>query len=182
MQATAVPKRSIESARDRAATLRAEIAHHERLYFVEDSPAISDAEFDRLIRDLQELEGQFPELVRPDSPTQRVGGAPREGVEKAAHSSLLLSLDNAFDDAELRDFDRRVRELLGPDTPDVEYVGEFKFDGVSMAVRYADGLLSLALTRGDGQQGEVITPNARTIRSPAALGRSCRNRAGRPPA
>ncbi len=182
MQATAVPKRSIESARDRAATLRAEIAHHERLYFVEDSPAISDAEFDRLIRDLQELEGQFPELVRPDSPTQRVGGAPREGVEKAAHSSLLLSLDNAFDDAELRDFDRRVRELLGPDTPDVEYVGEFKFDGVSMAVRYADGLLSLALTRGDGQQGEVITPNARTIRSlPLSVDPAGTERAGLPP-
>ena len=158
-----------------------EITHHERLYFVEDKPAISDAEFDRLMRELQEIERQFPDLIQPDSPTQRVGGAPRDGVEKAAHSSALLSLDNAFNDAELRDFDRRARELLdlGPD--EIEYVGEFKFDGVSMAVRYTDCHLSLALTRGDGQQGEVITPNARTIRSlPLSVDAEAVRRAGLP--
>ncbi len=165
MQANAVPERSVGSALERAKDLRAQLTRHERLYYVEDSPEITDAEFDRLMRELEELERQFPDLVQPDSPTQRVGGAPREGVEKAAHSSTLLSLDNAFDDAELRDFDRRARELLGLEGSAIEYVGEFKFDGVSMAVRYTDCQLALALTRGDGQQGEVITPNARTIRS-----------------
>lgn len=163
MVSDSVPEPSFEAARERAAILRADLTRHERLYYVDDSPEITDTEFDRLMRELQGLERQYPSLVEPDSPTQRVGGAPREGVEKAAHSSTLLSLDNAFDENELRDFDRRVKELL--DLPLVEYVGEFKFDGVSMAVHYADSQLSLALTRGDGQVGEVITPNARTIRS-----------------
>ena len=181
MSADAVPERSIEAARERADALCAEITRHERLYFVEDSPQITDAEFDRLMRDLQEIERRFPGLVRPDSPTQRTGGAPREGVEKAAHSARLLSLDNAFDDAELRDFDRRARELLAVGESAVEYVGEFKFDGVSMAVRYSGRHLSLALTRGDGQQGEVITPNARTIRSlPLSVDRDATGRSGLP--
>lgn len=165
MLADSVPERPLEESRERAAALRAELTRHERLYYVEDSPEITDAAFDRLMRELQGIERQHPSLVRPDSPTQRVGGAPRDGVEKAAHSSTLLSLDNAFDEAELRDFDRRVRELLDLPPSEIQYVGELKFDGVSMAVRYSDWQLSLALTRGDGQQGEVITPNARTIRS-----------------
>ena len=165
MASDSVPEPSFEAARERAATLRAELSRHERLYYVDDKPEITDAEFDRRMRDLQGLESQYPSLVQPDSPTQRVGGAPREGVEKAAHSSTLLSLDNAFDENELRDFDRRARELLDLTLVEVEYVGEFKFDGVSMAVHYSDWHLSLALTRGDGQIGEVITPNARTIRS-----------------
>ncbi len=165
MASDSVPEPSPEEARGRAAELRADLTRHERLYYVDDSPAITDAEFDRLMRELQGLERRYPSLVQPDSPTQRVGGLPREGVEKAAHSSTLLSLDNAFDEDELRDFDRRVRELLDLPLVEVEYVGEFKFDGVSMAVHYSDGRLSLALTRGDGQVGEVITPNARTIRS-----------------
>ena len=143
--------------------LRARIRRHERLYYVDDNPEITDAEFDKLLRELIDIEARHPDLVTPDSPSQRVGGAPREGVETAEHSSVLLSLDNAFNDGELRDFDRRARELL--ETEEIEYVGEYKFDGVSMAVRYADGTVDLALTRGDGHEGEVVTPNARTIRS-----------------
>lgn len=154
---------SLGAARPRADALRAELVHHERLYYVEDRPEISDTEFDRLMRDLQALERQHPSLVVPDSPTQRVGGTPREGVEKADHSSQMLSLDNAFDEGELRDFDRRARERIEADS--ITYVGELKFDGVSLALRYRDCQLELALTRGDGRQGEVVTPNARTIRS-----------------
>ncbi len=145
------------------AELRAALVHHERLYYVEDRPEISDAEFDGLMRELQALESQHPSFVAPDSPTQRVGGTPREGVEKADHSAQMLSLDNAFDEAELRDFDRRARERLVADS--IAYVGELKFDGVSLVLRYRDCQLDLALTRGDGRQGEVVTPNARTIRS-----------------
>lgn len=156
-------KPRLGSARPRVAELRATLVHHERLYYVDDRPEISDAEFDRLMRDLQILERQHPSLVAPDSPTQRVGGTPREGVEKADHSSQMLSLDNAFDEGELLDFDRRARERLGADS--IAYVGELKFDGVSLALRYRDCQLDLALTRGDGRQGEVVTPNARTIRS-----------------
>ena len=163
MGSDSTPELSFDDARIRAANLRDTLRHHERLYYVEDSPEISDAEFDRLMRDLQDLETRFPSLLEPDSPTQRVGGAPRAGVEKAFHSSVLLSLDNAFNDEELRDFDRRACELLGVES--LRYVGELKFDGVSLAVRYASGHLAIALTRGDGQLGEVVTPNARTVRS-----------------
>ena len=150
-------------ARQRVAQLRAELRRHEHLYYVLNQPEISDAEFDALMIELRRIEAEHPALVTPDSPSQRVGGAPREGVEKAAHSSVMLSLDNAFDDAELRDFDRRARELAEVEA--LDYVGELKLDGVSMAVRYAAGRLHLALTRGDGEQGEVITPNARTLRT-----------------
>ena len=152
-----------EGVRKRADHLRAEIRRHERLYYVLDQPEISDAEFDALMIELRRIEAKHPALVTPDSPSQRVGGAPREGVEKAAHSSAMLSLDNALDDAELRDFDRRACERAGAEM--LDYVGELKLDGVSMAVRYAGGRLVLALTRGDGEQGEVITPNARTLRA-----------------
>ena len=150
-------------ARQRVAQLRAELRRHEHLYYVLNQPEISDAEFDALMIELRRIEAEQPALVTPDSPSQRVGGAPRDGVEKAAHSSVMLSLDNAFDDAELRDFDRRARELAEAEA--LDYVGELKLDGVSMAVRYAGGRLDLALTRGDGEQGEVITPNARTLRT-----------------
>ena len=163
MAADSAPSASAEQARKQATELRAEITRHERLYYVEDRPEISDAEFDRLMGELQALEGLHPSLVEPDSPTQRVGGAPREGVEKAAHSSALLSLDNAFNEVELCDFDRRARERLEVDS--IDYVGELKFDGVSLALRYEACRLVLALTRGDGRHGEVVTPNARTIRS-----------------
>ena len=160
-------------ARRRIADLRRDLVRHEHRYYVLDDPDVSDAEFDALMRELERWEAAFPDLVTPDSPSRRVGGAPREGVEKAAHSSVMLSLENAFDDAELRDFDRRARELAGAET--LDYVGELKLDGASMAVRFVSGRLDLALTRGDGVEGEVITPNARTLRSlplsvdPAAL-------------
>ncbi len=167
------PQATADEARERIAELRRALVRHEHRYYVLDDPDISDAEFDALMRELERWEAAFPEFVTPDSPSQRVGGAPREGVEKAAHSSVMLSLENAFDDAELRDFDRRARELAGAET--LDYVGELKLDGASMAVRFVSGRLDLALTRGDGVEGEVITLNARTLRSlplsvdPAAL-------------
>lgn len=144
-------------------TLRAGLRHHEHLYYVLDQPAISDAEYDRLMRELRALEEQHPEYVTPDSPTRRVGGKPREGFVKAAHSSAMLSLDNALNEGELRDFDRRVRDLLANDP--FRYVAELKLDGLSMAVRYRDAALKIAITRGDGNEGEDVTDNARTIRT-----------------
>ena len=165
------PDAAPAAVRARAAQLRRELTEHNHRYYVLDEPSISDAEYDAALRELQQLEADYPDLVTADSPTQRVGAAPREEVEKARHSSEMLSLDNAFDEAELRDFDRRARELAEVDT--LDYVGELKLDGVSMAVRYAGGRLALALTRGDGETGEVITPNARTLRTlPLLIGRS----------
>lgn len=174
-----VPELAPPDARARIAELSAELRRHEHLYFVEDAPAITDAEFDALLQELQALEAEHPDLIELDSPTRRVGGAPREGVEKAEHSSTLLSLDNAFNDADLKDFDRRARELAGEEQ--LTYVGELKFDGVSLAARYSDAGLGLALTRGDGQQGEVVTPNARTLRSvPLSVAREAAQREGLP--
>lgn len=143
--------------------LRQELRRHETLYYVYDAPEISDAEYDALLRRLQELERQHPDLVTPDSPTQRVGGKPREGFVKVAHSTPMLSLDNALNEAELRDFDRRVRDLL-KGAP-YRYTAELKFDGLSMAAHYEGGRLRQAITRGDGEVGEDVTENARTIRS-----------------
>jgi len=144
-------------------SLRAQLRRHEHLYYVLDQPEITDAEYDALTRALQALEAAHPELITPDSPTQRVGGKPREGFVKAAHSSPMLSLDNALNEGELRDFDRRVRELLNG--APFAYVAELKLDGLSMAVHYRDGQLVQAITRGDGLEGEDVTENARTIRS-----------------
>ena len=164
----------------RVARLRAELRRHERLYYVLNQPEISDAEFDALMIELRRIEAEHPALAAPDSPSQRVGGAPREGVDKAAHSSVMRSLANAFDDEELRDFDRRARELAEAET--LDYVGELKLDGVSMAVRFTAGQLDLALTRGDGEQGEVVTPNARTLRTvPLSIPPSAHAAAGVPP-
>lgn len=153
----------MSSPADKVAALRARIEHHEHLYYVLDQPEISDAEYDALIRELSALEAAHPELLSPDSPTQRVGGKPREGFVKVEHSAPMLSLDNALNEGELRDFDRRVRDLLGEES--FAYVAELKLDGLSMAVHYADGRLQRAITRGDGQTGEDVTENARTIRS-----------------
>ena len=144
-------------------TLREDLRRHEHLYYVLDQPEISDAEYDALMRRLQELETRHPELATPDSPTQRVGGKPREGFVKVPHSSQMLSLDNALNEAELRDFDRRVRDLLAGEP--YRYVTELKMDGLSMAVHYRDGRFTQAVTRGDGLVGEDVTENARTIRS-----------------
>jgi DNA ligase (NAD+) len=140
-----------------------ELRKHEHLYYVLDRPEIGDAEYDGLMRRLQELETQHPELATSDSPTHRVGGKPREGFLKIEHSSAMLSLDNALNEAELREFDRRVRELLAGD--EFRYVAELKMDGLSMAAHYADGVFAQAVTRGDGRVGEDVSENARTIRS-----------------
>src|SRR5205085_4224548 len=120
-------------------SLREQIRHHEYRYYVLDDPELSDADFDRLMGELKKLEAENPDLITLDSPTQRVGGKPREGFVKVAHSSPMLSLDNALGEAELRDFDRRVRGLLPNES--VAYVAELKLDGLSMAVHYRDGKL-----------------------------------------
>ena len=133
------------------------------MYYVQDAPEITDAEYDALMRKLKALEEAHPEFASPDSPTQRVGGKPREGFVKVAHSGAMLSLDNALDEAELRDFDRRVSELLGGEA--YTYVAELKLDGLSLAVHYRDGRFAQAVTRGDGLVGEDVTENTRTIRS-----------------
>jgi DNA ligase (NAD+) len=143
--------------------LREQLRRHEYLYYVLDRPEITDAEYDVLMRRLQKLEAEHPDLVTPDSPTQRVGGKAREGFVKAPHSSPMLSLDNALKEDELREFDRRVRDLLRG--AKYEYVAELKMDGLSMAVRYRHGALAQAITRGDGVVGEEVTEGARTIRS-----------------
>src|SRR3982750_252116 len=134
--------------------LREELRRHERLYSVLDAPEITDAEYDALMRRLQALEADNPGLITPDSPTQRVGGKPREGFVKVPHSAPMLSLDNALNEQELREFDRRVRDLLGGEP--FEYVAELKMDGLSMAARYVKHRLERAITRGDGQVGEEV--------------------------
>ena len=152
--------------------LREKIRHHERLYYVLDQPAISDAEFDDLMRELQRLEAAHPSLVTPDSPTQRVGGKPKEGFAKVAHSRPMLSIDNVTSEEELRDWDRRVRSLAGENaaaSSQIGYVCEYKMDGLSMALQYHDRAgsahLARGLTRGNGAVGEDVTTNVRTIRS-----------------
>ncbi|MEO8051547.1 MAG: NAD-dependent DNA ligase LigA [Acidobacteriota bacterium] len=153
----------MSSPREKIEALRKRLTHHEHLYYVLDAPEISDGEYDVMMRELLALEAAHPELITDDSPTQRVGGKPREGFVKVAHSSPMLSLDNALNEAELRDFDRRVRDLLGEEK--FRYVAELKLDGLSLAVRYREGKLAQAVTRGDGSTGEDVTENARTIRS-----------------
>ena len=152
----------------RAQELRAELRRHEHLYYVLDAPEISDAAYDALMNELKRIEAAHPELLTPDSPTQRVGGKPAEGFKKVRHSRPMLSLDNAYSVEELADWDRRVRELAG--LLPVEYVAEFKMDGLSVALRYeptagGGSRLTTAITRGDGQTGEDVTSNIRTIRS-----------------
>lgn len=143
--------------------LRSEIRHHEYRYYVLDSPEISDGEFDLLLNRLKELEKAHPESITPDSPTQRVGGAPAEGFPAELHTTPMLSLDNAYSEADLREFDARLRRLL-PDE-NLAYTAELKFDGLSMSLLYEEGILVRALTRGDGTRGEMVTSNIRTIRS-----------------
>jgi len=146
-----------------AEKLRADIRKHEHRYYVLSDPEISDFEFDKLMRRIQELERQYPELVTPDSPTQRVGGEPAEEFAKVRHAVPMLSLENTYSVDELKNFDRRVRELSG--RAKVEYVGELKLDGLSMALTYEKGVLTHGVTRGDGIQGEDVTANVKTIRS-----------------
>ena len=143
--------------------LREKLRHHEYLYHVADDPEISDAAYDRLMNQLKTLEAENPKLVTPDSPTQRIGGAPREGFQTVTHRTPMVSLDNAFSLEELANFDRRVRQATGREK--IEYTTEHKFDGLSMSLLYEDGLLVRGVTRGDGRTGEDVTPNVKTIRS-----------------
>lgn len=152
-----------KDAAKRIESLRDQIRHHEYLYYVLDRPEISDFEFDKLIQELQQLEGEHPSLITPDSPTQRVGGKPREGFVKVRHSSPMLSLDNTYNEEELRAWERRVHELTG--RKEVDYVCELKLDGMSLALGYDDGQLVRGVTRGDGTTGEDVTLNVRTVRS-----------------
>ena len=149
--------------------LRDQLRHHEYLYYVEDSPELTDAQYDALMNKLKKLEAEHPELVTPDSPSQRVGGKPKEGFAKVAHSRQMLSLDNAYNEEELRAWEQRVRDAL-PSTETVRYVCELKLDGLSLALHYEAGLggsahLVRGVTRGDGSIGEDVTSNVRTIRS-----------------
>jgi DNA ligase (NAD+) len=143
--------------------LRDKIRHHEYRYYALDDPEISDADFDQLMNELIQLETDNPALITPDSPTQRVGGQPREGVVKAPHSSPMLSLDNTYNLDDLRDWDRRVHELTGREA--IDYVCELKLDGMSLALIYENGKLVRGITRGDGSVGEDVTLNVRTVRS-----------------
>ena len=153
------------------ATLRDDLRHHEHLYYVLDSPVLTDAQYDQLINRLKALETANPGLITPDSPTQRVGGKPAEGFVKAAHSRPMLSLDNAYNAEELRAWDTRVRGgLTTTDLEQLRYTCELKLDGLSLALTYAPGPLGAAnltrgLTRGDGAIGEDVTSNVRTIRT-----------------
>src|SRR5579864_5415213 len=161
-------------------SLRDKIRHHEYLYYVLDHPEISDQEFDRLMQQLKDLEAENPSLITPDSPTQRVGGKPREGFVKVRHSSPMLSLDNTYSGEELRGWERRVHELSG--RKDVDYVCELKLDGMSLALIYENGRLARGVTRGDGTTGEDVTLNVRTVRSiPLSIELSKLKKAGIPP-
>jgi DNA ligase (NAD+) len=143
--------------------LRDEIRRHDELYYVENAPQISDREYDELLENLQKLEQAHPELITPDSPTQRVGGRPAEGFPEVVHARPMLSLDNSYNIDELRAFDERCQRLA--DGRRLEYVAELKIDGLSLSLQYEGGLLVRGITRGDGRIGEEVTQNARTIRS-----------------
>ena len=170
------------NAAQRAEELREVIRHHEHCYFVLDRPEISDADFDRLVNELKSIEREHPELVTPDSPTQRVGGTAREGFVKVAHSAPMLSLDNAYSEGELREWARKAAELAG--TAEVEFECEYKLDGLSMALHYepsenGGARFLRGITRGDGTTGEDVTANLRTIKSiPLTVSHSQLKKAG----
>lgn len=149
----------------RITRLREEIRHHEERYYIHAAPEISDEAFDRLLHELERLEAEHPDLVTPDSPTQRVAGRPTEGFPTVEHIAPMLSLDNAYNEEELRAFDERVRKGTGLGDAAVAYVAELKIDGLSIALTYEDGRLVRGATRGDGVRGEDVTANVRTIRA-----------------
>ncbi len=156
---------NLDSARLEIVRLREQINYHSYRYYVLDSPVISDGEFDALVDALRALETQFPALITSDSPTQRVGGAPAEGFVKVAHPAPILSLDKATAPEELAAWETRIAKLLPEDAPPLAYVVEPKFDGLTVVLHYTDGQLTLGATRGDGQVGEDVTANLRTIKS-----------------
>jgi DNA ligase (NAD+) len=148
----------------RAEDLRRQIDHHNYRYYVLDQPEISDAEYDRMMRELEQIERDHPELRTPDSPTQRVGAAPSEKFRVVTHRKMMMSLANAMDAQEMVEFDKRIKRMLRSDD-DIEYVAEVKLDGLSVELVYEDGLLAVASTRGDGINGEDVTANIKTIRA-----------------
>src|SRR5271166_5785637 len=156
--------RELDKARAEADKLRERINRANHLYYVQDAPEISDAEYDLLMRRLEQIELAYPDLVTPDSPTQRVGAAPSEKFAVVHHRKMMMSLANAMNAEEMVEFDKRVKRLLHSDG-EVEYVAEVKLDGLSVELVYEDGLLATASTRGDGDNGEEVTHNIRTIKS-----------------
>jgi len=150
-------------AKRRTEELRAEIERHNRLYYIEAAPEITDREYDKLLHELEELEREFSEFASPASPTQRVGGAPLESFENVRHAVPMMSLANTYSKEELVEFDRRIRKLIPEETFD--YVLEPKIDGVAISLRYENGELVRAVTRGDGTTGDDVTSNIRTIKS-----------------
>jgi DNA ligase (NAD+) len=160
---TSVAKLHKKEAEQKIKKLREELEYHNRKYYIEAKPEISDFEFDKLMQRLIELEKTFPELITPDSPSQRVGGAPLEVFRPVEHRIPMLSLDNTYSFEELEDFDKRVKKFLGHGA--VEYFVEEKIDGVSISLTYEEGMLALGATRGDGKKGDDITENIKTIRS-----------------
>jgi DNA ligase (NAD+) len=157
------PKSGMDEACRRLDDLREQLRRHAHRYYALDDPEIPDSDYDRLFRELQELEARYPDLVTADSPTQRVGAPPSEAFSAATHAVPMLSLGNCFEEQELRDFDRRVRREL--EVERVAYVGEPKLDGLAVNLRYEGGSLVQGATRGDGREGEDITPNVRTVNS-----------------
>ncbi|NLB18846.1 MAG: NAD-dependent DNA ligase LigA, partial [Syntrophomonadaceae bacterium] len=153
----------MDQAREKIAHLTEQINRHDYQYYVLDTPLITDGEYDQLVQELLHIEGEFPELILPDSPTQRVAGQPLPGFRTVRHRTPLLSLDNCFSQEELYEFHRRIGERIAPNQP--SYVCELKIDGVSIALVYEDGLLTSAATRGDGITGENVLQNVRVIRS-----------------
>src|ERR671937_3084036 len=167
-----MPTRMSNAPEQRIKELRDAIRHHEERYYIHNAPEISDEEFDRLLHELEALEAEHPDLVTADSPTQRVAGRPIQGFPTVEHLIPMLSLDNAYTDAELRAFDERVRRGAGLRDANAAYVAELKIDGLSIALTYEDGRLVRGATRGDGVRGEEVTANVRTIRAiPLALRR-----------
>jgi DNA ligase (NAD+) len=156
-------KAASSAVKKQIADLREKLRYHEYKYYVQDDPEISDVAYDRLMSRLNELETAYPELITSDSPTLRVGGTPRAGFETVQHARPMLSLDNSYSFDDLREFDRRAREVSGHEK--IEYVAEHKFDGLSISLQYEDGALARAVTRGDGRTGEDVTLNVKTIRS-----------------
>ncbi|MCG2730798.1 MAG: NAD-dependent DNA ligase LigA, partial [Acetobacterium sp.] len=145
----------------RIEALKKTIEAYNRAYYLDDAPLVSDYDYDQSMQELIALETEHPEWVTPDSPTQRVGGSPSEGFEKVVYSRPKLSLSNAFDAGDLRDFDRRVRQTC----PEANYVVEYKFDGLTVVLNYENGLFIQGATRGDGEVGENVTTNLKTIRT-----------------
>ena len=159
-----MPKDDLKRARAEIDKLREQINHHNYLYYVLDHPEVTDAEYDALMRRLEALEREHPEMLTPDSPTQRVGAAPSEKFAVVKHRRMMLSLANAMGAEEMREFDRSG-QALAQATADIEYVAEVKLDGVAVELVYEDGGLTVGSTRGDGVNGEDVTQNIRTIRS-----------------